>query len=96
MSTTATAGNVGRVTQVIGSTFDVEFAEHKLPALYNALVVDQEVKGVKVKLTGEVQQHLGEDGARMEGEAAGLAVIDRGTEDVRRQKITGELHAAEQ
>ena len=44
MSTTATAKNMGRVTQVIGSTFDVEFAETRLPALYNAVTVDQEVK----------------------------------------------------
>jgi F-type H+-transporting ATPase subunit beta len=84
MSTTATAGNVGRVTQVIGSTFDVEFAEHKLPALYNALVVDQEVKGVKVKLTGEVQQHLGGGRVRCialgttDGMTRGMDVVDTG------------------
>ncbi len=33
----STAGNVGKVTQVIGSTFDVEFAEDSLPAIYNAV-----------------------------------------------------------
>ena len=56
---TATASNSGHITQVIGSTFDVEFPETKLPAIYNALRIDAEQKGLKVKLTGEVQQHLG-------------------------------------
>jgi F0F1-type ATP synthase beta subunit len=46
------------ITQVIGSTFDVEF-EDKMPAIYNAVRVTSEHKGVKVNLTGEVQQHLG-------------------------------------
>ena len=56
---TATASKIGHITQVIGSTFDVEFDERHLPAIYNALKIDAEQKGVKVKLTGEVQQHLG-------------------------------------
>ncbi|MEQ8211243.1 MAG: F0F1 ATP synthase subunit beta [Lacipirellulaceae bacterium] len=56
---TATANNVGHITQVIGSTFDVEFAEDSLPAIYNAVKVDSETKGVKISLTGEVQQQLG-------------------------------------
>jgi F-type H+-transporting ATPase subunit beta len=54
-----TAHNIGHVTQVIGSTFDVEFEEHKLPAIYNAVRIEAEHKGVKVHLVGEVQQHLG-------------------------------------
>jgi F-type H+-transporting ATPase subunit beta len=54
-----TAQNVGRVTQVIGSTFDAEFSEDQLPAIYNAVKVSSEHKGIKVALTGEVQQHLG-------------------------------------
>jgi F-type H+-transporting ATPase subunit beta len=57
--TTATANNIGRITQVIGSTFDVEFAEDQLPAIYNAVKIVSEHKGVKINLTGEVQQHLG-------------------------------------
>ena len=51
--------NVGRVTQVIGSTFDAEFAEDHLPAIYNAVTISSEKGDVKVELTGEVQQHLG-------------------------------------
>jgi F-type H+-transporting ATPase subunit beta len=56
---TATATNIGHITQVIGSTFDVEFDERHLPSIYNAVKIDAEHKGVKVKLVGEVQQHLG-------------------------------------
>jgi F-type H+-transporting ATPase subunit beta len=51
--------HIGHVTQVIGSTFDVEFAEDQLPAIYNAVKIASEHKGVRVHLTGEVQQHLG-------------------------------------
>ncbi|MEX0713317.1 MAG: F0F1 ATP synthase subunit beta, partial [Pirellulales bacterium] len=51
--------NIGQVTQVIGSTFDVEFPEDSLPAIYNAVKIASEHKGIKVELTGEVQQHLG-------------------------------------
>ena len=51
--------NFGRITQVIGSTFDAEFAEDKLPAIYNAVRVDNEGKGVHIHLVGEIQQHLG-------------------------------------
>jgi F-type H+-transporting ATPase subunit beta len=56
---TATTNNVGRLTQIIGSTFDVEFAEDALPAIYNAVKIVSDHKGVKINLTGEVQQHLG-------------------------------------
>jgi F-type H+/Na+-transporting ATPase subunit beta len=51
--------NIGHITQVIGSTFDVEFPEDSLPAIYNAVKIVSERKGVKINLTGEVQQQLG-------------------------------------
>ena len=51
--------NIGRVTQVIGSTFDVEYPENRLPAIYNAVKISSAHKGVRLELTGEVQQHLG-------------------------------------
>ena len=51
--------NIGRITQIIGSTFDAEFEEDTLPAIYNAVKITGEHKGVKIDLTGEVQQHLG-------------------------------------
>ncbi len=56
---TVTEQNVGHITQVIGSTFDVEFPEAHLPAIFNAIVVKSNNKGVEINLTGEVQQHLG-------------------------------------
>ena len=50
----------GKIVQVIGSTFDVEFGEGHLPEIYNALTVHSDTQGgVKVDLVGEVQQHLG-------------------------------------
>ncbi len=49
----------GTVTQVIGSTFDAEFPEDKLPAIYNAINVTMNVDGNEVPLTGEVASHLG-------------------------------------
>jgi F-type H+-transporting ATPase subunit beta len=55
----ATAKGVGRVTQVIGSTFDVEYPEDSLPAIFNAVKLKSDYKGVHLDLTGEVQQHLG-------------------------------------
>ncbi len=56
---TDTPLTVGHITQVIGSTFDVEYPEDKLPAIYNAVTVTSNNKGVEINLTGEVQQHLG-------------------------------------
>ncbi|HHK42608.1 MAG TPA: F0F1 ATP synthase subunit beta, partial [Planctomycetaceae bacterium] len=56
---TETKNHVGHVTQVIGSTFDAEFPEEHMPAIYNAVKLVAEHKGVQVNLTGEVQQHLG-------------------------------------
>ena len=55
----STKGNVGKVTQVIGSTFDAEYAADQLPAIYNAVKITSNQKGVTLNLTGEIQQHLG-------------------------------------
>ena len=49
----------GTITQVIGSTFDAQFAESDLPEIYNAVTVEAETAAGKLKLVGEVQQHLG-------------------------------------
>lgn len=49
----------GRVTQIIGSTFDAEFPENRLPAIYNAVTVNIQQQGADTKLTGEVHAHLG-------------------------------------
>ena len=61
MATTSDSAttSVGQVTQVIGSTFDAKFNEDNLPAIYNAVKIQTNEKGVELDLTGEVQQHLG-------------------------------------
>ncbi|EMI53573.1 F0F1 ATP synthase subunit beta [Rhodopirellula sallentina] len=81
----STATNVaGRVSQIIGSTFDAEFPEGHLPKIYNALTIKSEHKGVTVNLVGEVQQHLGGSRVRAialgstEGMMRGMDVVDTG------------------
>src|SRR4051794_34425007 len=75
----------GQIVQVIGSTFDAEFAEGHLPEIYNALRVDSNFKGVEIKLTGEVQQHLGGNRVRAvalgstDGLVRGMKVTDTGS-----------------
>jgi len=74
----------GVVSQVIGSTFDAEFPEDQLPAIYNAIKVDAEQAGIRIHLTGEVQQHLGGGRVRAvalgttDGLARGMKVVDTG------------------
>src|SRR6516162_10308067 len=80
----ATETTTGRISQVIGSTFDAEFEEGHLPNIYNALKIDTQIKGVKVHLTGEVQQHLGGNRVRCvalgstDGLVRGMQVVDTG------------------
>ena len=59
----------GTITQVIGSTFDVQFPEDQLPDIYNAVKVAERTPVGDLKLTGEVQQHLG--GGRVRAVALG-------------------------
>ena len=49
----------GTVTQVIGSTFDVQYPLENLPEIYNAVEVNIDNAGEKIKLVGEVNKHLG-------------------------------------
>ncbi len=80
----ATATATGKIAQVIGSTFDAEFGEGHLPDIYNALTVNAHEKGVKISLTGEVQQHLGGNRVRCvalgstDGLIRGMEVVDTG------------------
>src|SRR4051794_3391868 len=75
----AAAEKKGRVTQVIGSTFDVEFDGEHLPEIYNAVTIKTETKGVALNLVGEVQQHLG--GSRVRCVALGSTDgLRRGTD----------------
>ena len=84
-ATTTSAQNVGHVSQIIGSTFDVEFAEHRLPAIYNAVKITSKQKGVELNLTGEVQQHLGGGRVRCvalgstDGMIRGMECVDTGS-----------------
>src|SRR6266850_6718405 len=75
--------NKGKIVQVIGPVVDVEFSD-ALPAIYNALTVEFKVQDLTVKLTLEVQQHLGDKWVRTvamsstEGLKRGLEVLDSG------------------
>jgi F-type H+-transporting ATPase subunit beta len=51
---------------------DVRFEDDKLPEIYNALTIDTEVMGEKIRLVTEVQQHLGGNRVR----AVALASTD--------------------
>jgi len=84
----AATQNTGKITQVIGSTLDAEFAEHHLPKLYNALKVRvQRVTGTETIdeiLTCEVASHLGGGRVRAvalgstDGLARGVDIVDTG------------------
>jgi len=70
---TSSNGNLGTITQIIGSTLDARFAEDEMPDIYNALQVDvtHTVLGETFteKLWCEVAQHLG--GGRVRAVALG-------------------------
>ena len=74
----------GVITQVIGSTFDAQFPEDKLPAIYNALEIKAETKAGYLDLVGEVQQHLGGGRVRAvalgstDGLSRGMSCMDTG------------------
>src|SRR6266849_7740989 len=80
----ATNHRAGHVVQVIGSTFDAEFEEGPLPEIYTALRIHTEQKGIRINLTGEVQQHLGGNRVRCvalgstDGLVRGMKVADTG------------------
>jgi len=75
--------NKGRIVQVVGRVVDVAFGE-PLPRIYSALTVEYKTADGPVKLTLEVQQHLGDDWVRAismsdtEGLKRGLEVTDTG------------------
>src|SRR5947209_1252612 len=74
----------GRIVQIIGSTFDAEFQEGHLPEIYNACKIDTDSNGRQIRLTGEVQQHLGGNRVRCvalgstDGLVRGMTVVDTG------------------
>ena len=85
VTATATATNVGYITQVIGPVIDAEFPSGKLPEIYNALKVEGTTEsGLKVNVTFEVQQLLGDNRVRAvamsstDGLVRGMPVVDTG------------------
>ncbi len=76
---------IGKITQIIGSTFDAQFPDDELPAIYNAVKVEHTTGAVKIDLTGEIQQHLGGGRVRCvalgstDGLIRGLDCVDTGS-----------------
>jgi F-type H+-transporting ATPase subunit beta len=76
--------NLGRITQVVGSTFEAEFVT-QIPAINNALEVKGDFEGGAIDLVGEVQQHLGGGRIRAialgstQGLRRGMEVVDTGS-----------------
>ncbi len=77
--------NIGKIVQVLGAVVDVQFDSKRMPAIYQALVVEFTVSDRPVKLTLEVQQHLGEGMVRTvamsttEGLVRGMTALDTGS-----------------
>ena len=73
--------NVGTVVQVIGPVLDIRFADGQLPALRNAIELDNGGK----KLVVEVAQHIGDNVARCiamsstDGLVRGAEAVDTGS-----------------
>jgi F-type H+-transporting ATPase subunit beta len=78
--------SAGRVVQIIGPVVDVEFEEHHLPPIYQALRITSEGFDVPtpINVVCEVQQHLGEGRVRAvsmlptDGMVRGMRAIDTG------------------
>jgi len=73
-------GAKGTVVQVIGTVVDVEFPPDRLPAVYNAIEIDNRGE----KIVAEVQQHLGNNWVRAlamtstDGLRRGAEAVDTG------------------
>ena len=75
----------GTISQVIGSTFDVQFPDDQLPGIYNAVEVKEKTPFGELDLVGEVQQHLGGGKVRAvalgstDGLSRGMRCVDTGS-----------------
>ena len=73
--------HIGEVVQVIGPVLDIRFAHDQLPALLNAIEIDNH----GVKLTAEVAQQIGDDTVRCiamnstDGMVRGTKAVDTGS-----------------
>jgi F-type H+-transporting ATPase subunit beta len=80
--------STGKIVQVIGPVVDIEFEPGRLPAIYNALLVqgveNKDIFAYSQKLTLEVAQHIGESQVRTiamastDGLTRGMIVEDTG------------------
>ncbi|HKQ57799.1 MAG TPA: F0F1 ATP synthase subunit beta [Candidatus Eisenbacteria bacterium] len=74
--------NVGKVVQVIGPTVDVAFDAEKLPKIYNAILIEDKEKGIR--LTVEAALHVGDNVVRCiamdstDGLVRGMPATDTG------------------
>ena len=85
MATATAIRNIGKVVQVIGPVLDVEFEAEHLPELYNALeITGKAPDGSDIRVTVEVQQHIGRNQVRAvgmsstDGVTRGMEVVDTG------------------
>ena len=75
---------IGKVVQIIGPVIDCEFEEKHLPSIYNCVLVEGEAAGQSIRVSTEVQQHLGENRVRCvsmqptDGMVRGMKAIDTG------------------
>ncbi len=74
----------GKVVQIIGPVMDVEFPEGEVPEIMSALTIDEEIEGNRIKITAEVQQHIGRNQVRAvamsstDGLIRGVPVVNTG------------------
>ncbi len=72
--------NIGKVIQVIGAVLDIKFSKDNMPALYNAIEIENNGK----KIVAEVAQHLGDDVVKCiamsstDGLKRGMDAVDTG------------------
>jgi F-type H+-transporting ATPase subunit beta len=85
MTATATTPTTGTVVQIIGPVLDIEFPPEQLPEIYNALTIEDASGPVPVRLTAEVQQHIGRNQVRAvamsstDGVTRGMVAVDTGS-----------------
>jgi F-type H+-transporting ATPase subunit beta len=85
MATAIGSHQIGKVVQVIGPVLDVEFESGHLPELYNALEINATTdSGQEIRVTVEVQQHIGRNQVRAvamsstDAVVRGMEVVDTG------------------
>ncbi len=75
---------VGKVVQIIGPVVDCQFEEGHLPSIHNCVVIEGDAAGRPMRVTTEVQQHLGESRVRCvsmqptDGLVRGMKAVDTG------------------